>query len=224
MGVLQISDFGPPRRGRQSDHGHRPSPNWLGDRHPATQPTPQRGFLTPGRKFRRVQASSPPLHRSNHPLAGRDRRLPAPGSRSTQDGLVSVVVARTVTTITAAWKCLAGFADGRELQAAVPSSAARIRETPCSAFWMDWRFFRGAFGLKRQEKGLRILRTPPSFRGTAFGRTSFFEKIYPAVIAAGFCTSNASPSGWESTIIGAGLRSRNRTRLIKTLPGGHSLV
>jgi nicotinamide phosphoribosyltransferase len=52
--------------------------------------------------------------------------------------------------------------------------------------------FSRAFGSTLQEKGLRVLNNAAIIQGDGVSDETIFEKIYPAVIAAGFCPSNVS--------------------------------
>src|SRR5262245_3215093 len=52
--------------------------------------------------------------------------------------------------------------------------------------------FSRAFGSTLQEKGLRVLNSAAIIQGDGVSDETIFEKIYPAVIAAGFCPSNVA--------------------------------
>ena len=52
--------------------------------------------------------------------------------------------------------------------------------------------FSRAFGTSLQEKGLRVLNNAAIIQGDGVSDETIFEKIYPAVIAAGFCPSNVA--------------------------------
>jgi len=52
--------------------------------------------------------------------------------------------------------------------------------------------FGRAFGWTLQEKGLRVLQNSAIIQGDGVSDETIFEKIYPAVIKAGFCPSNVA--------------------------------
>jgi nicotinamide phosphoribosyltransferase len=52
--------------------------------------------------------------------------------------------------------------------------------------------FARAFGSTLQEKGLKVLNNAALIQGDGVSDAMIFEKIYPAVIAAGFCPSNVA--------------------------------
>ncbi len=50
--------------------------------------------------------------------------------------------------------------------------------------------FADAFGYTRQESGLKVLQHAALIQGDGISDTVLFQKLYPAVLAAGFCPSN----------------------------------
>ncbi|MBS0261607.1 MAG: hypothetical protein JSS02_06580, partial [Planctomycetes bacterium] len=52
--------------------------------------------------------------------------------------------------------------------------------------------FSRAFGVTRQEQGLRVLQNAAIIQGDGISDDVIFNQIYPAVIAAGFCPSNVA--------------------------------
>jgi nicotinamide phosphoribosyltransferase len=86
---------------------------------------------------------------------------------------------------------LAGFADVVKLNGGCligrPDSG-----DPVQCILDGLEIFARAFGVTLQEKGLRVLNNAAIIQGDGVSDETIFEKIYPAVIAAGFCPSNVA--------------------------------
>jgi nicotinic acid phosphoribosyltransferase len=86
---------------------------------------------------------------------------------------------------------LAGFADVVKLNGGClvgrPDSG-----DPVQCILDGLEIFSRAFGSTLQEKGLRVLNNAAIIQGDGVSDETIFEKIYPAVIAAGFCPSNVA--------------------------------
>jgi hypothetical protein len=86
---------------------------------------------------------------------------------------------------------LAGFADVVKLNGGFligrPDSG-----DPVACILDGLEIFSRAFGWTLQEQGLRVLKNSAIIQGDGVSDETIFEKIYPAVIAAGFCPSNVA--------------------------------
>lgn len=104
-----------------------------------------------------------------------------------KNGLVSVVA--DSYDYRRGMEMLAGFADVVKLSGGCligrPDSG-----DPVQCILEGLEIFSRAFGATVQEKGLRILNNAAIIQGDGASDEAIFEKIYPAVIAAGFCPSN----------------------------------
>jgi len=102
-------------------------------------------------------------------------------------GLVSVVA--DSYDYVRGMKMLAGFAEVVKLSGGCligrPDSG-----DPVQCILEGLEIFAQAFGVTIQEQGLRILNNAAIIQGDGVSDEAIFEKIYPAVIAAGFCPSN----------------------------------
>jgi nicotinamide phosphoribosyltransferase len=86
---------------------------------------------------------------------------------------------------------LAGFAEIVKLNGGCligrPDSGDPVR---CIVDGLE--IFARAFGVTLQEKGLRVLSNAAIIQGDGVSDETIFERIYPAIIRAGFCPSNVS--------------------------------
>jgi nicotinamide phosphoribosyltransferase len=106
-----------------------------------------------------------------------------------KNGLVSVVA--DSYNYHRGMEMLAGFADVVKLNGGClvgrPDSG-----DPVQCILDGLEIFSRAFGSTLQEKGLRVLNNAAIIQGDGVSDETIFEKIYPAVIAAGFCPSNVA--------------------------------
>jgi nicotinic acid phosphoribosyltransferase len=106
-----------------------------------------------------------------------------------KDGIVSVVA--DSYNYHRGMEMLAGFAEVVKLHDGClvgrPDSG-----DPVQCILDGLEIFSRAFGVTLQEKGLRILNNAAIIQGDGVSDEVIFEKIYPAIIAAGFCPSNVA--------------------------------
>ncbi|HEY3969601.1 MAG TPA: hypothetical protein VGM05_33920 [Planctomycetaceae bacterium] len=106
-----------------------------------------------------------------------------------KNGLVSIVA--DSYDYTRGMEMLAGFADVVKLNGGCligrPDSG-----DPVQCILDGLEIFARAFGVTVQEQGLRVLQNAAIIQGDGIADEMIFDKIYPAVIAAGFCPSNVA--------------------------------
>jgi nicotinamide phosphoribosyltransferase len=106
-----------------------------------------------------------------------------------KDGIVSVVA--DSYNYHRGMEMLAGFAEVVKLHGGClvgrPDSG-----DPVQCILDGLEIFSRAFGVTLQEQGLRVLNNSAIIQGDGVSDEVIFEKIYPAVIAAGFCPSNVA--------------------------------
>ena len=106
-----------------------------------------------------------------------------------KNGLVSVVA--DSYDYRRGMEMLAGFAEVVKLSGGCligrPDSG-----DPVQCILDGLEIFSRAFGVTVQEKAMRVLNNAAIIQGDGVSDETIFEKIYPAVIAAGFCPSNVA--------------------------------
>jgi hypothetical protein len=143
-----------------------------------------------------------------------------------KDGLVSVVA--DSYNYHRGMEMLAGFAEVVKLHGGClvgrPDSG-----DPVQCILDGLEIFSRAFGVTRQERGLRILNNAAIIQGDGVSDDVIFEKIYPAVIAAGFdfaplagagldFADNARPQFGHQRALGRGIAVERQ--ILPLAPGG----